>query len=553
MKLYRWLGTTLSSLTFGFLCTTLTATRGIAAERIIFNYPPFGDFDIDTKDLEVFAKQGKITSNFAFYVDRVNAQQLSQLRDLVQTRFQVTPTLISQFFYSPLGETFLKRLGEVFETSSKQNGFYALRSAFILAAADKEGLTVVNVLRKFPSDDVRLNLPLTQELIGELSGLLKKRDTIVAALAQQSTTAALKSQVDFSKQPDLRLPGSFKFEKQTFTLRDQSRISEDTPTKPRTLPVDLYLPQTENALPQSIPVIVISHGVAEDRTSYAYLAEHLVSRGFAVAVLEHPDTNAAKFQNFLAGLAIPPKPDEFINRPLDVKFLLDQLQHDAKLSQLNLQQVGLIGHSLGGYTVLALAGAKINFEQIHQDCSNSKSLNLSILLQCRATDLPLQNYSLQDDRIKAVIAVNPIDSTIFGQSGLSQIQVPVMLVGGSQDIIAPTVPEQIRPFTWLTTKDKYLALIENATHFSTIANVENGGGGVLPVPSGLIGPTPPIARSYLDALSVAFMETHLANRSEYRSYLTPAYAKFISQAPLNLSLIQSLTPEQLQQIASRNK
>ncbi len=59
-----------------------------------------------------------------------------------------------------------------------------------------------------------------------------------------------------------------------------------------------------------------------------------------------------------------------------------------------------------------------------------------------------------------------LDSTIFGRRGMSQIRVPVFLMGGSDDIITPAVPEQIYPFTWLQTPNKYLAIIEKGTHFS---------------------------------------------------------------------------------------
>ncbi|MBA3924421.1 MAG: alpha/beta hydrolase, partial [Nostocaceae cyanobacterium] len=151
MKPYKWLGTALGSLTLSLLSNTLTATSGLAAEQLVFSYPPFGDFEISTNDLEIFAKQGKITDNFAYYAKRVNSKQREQLRELLQNRFTVTPTLVSQFFYTPLGETVLKRLGEIFETDSRMNGFYALRSAFILAAADPEGLTAINVLRRYPT------------------------------------------------------------------------------------------------------------------------------------------------------------------------------------------------------------------------------------------------------------------------------------------------------------------------------------------------------------------------------------------------------------------
>ncbi|MBG1257758.1 alpha/beta hydrolase family protein, partial [Nostoc commune] len=171
----------------------------------------------------------------------------------------------------------------------------------------------------------------------------------------------------------------------------------------------------------------------------------------------------------------------------------------------------------------------------------------SLLLQCEANKLPLRNYNLKDDRIKAIIAINPIDSLVLGEAGVSQIKSPVMLVAGSQDIFAPPVFEQIRPFTWLSESNKYLALIENATHFSAIAEPTSQNG-VLPVPPALLGPDPAPVYSYLNALSVAFLETHLLNRPEYRSYLQPSYATYISKEPLNLSILQSLSADQFNQI-----
>jgi predicted dienelactone hydrolase len=530
----------LKYLSFGLISTLLTATPSIAADQIAFDYPPFGEFTLATESLETFAREGRITKDFAFYAQRATPQQLAQLRELLQQKFKVTPTLVSQFSYSPLGEKVVQRLGDLIETDTRKNGFYAIRGALILAAADPQGLTVVNVLRRFPSKSVRINFTEGLQVVSSLTDLLKRRDATVAFIQREANAEA--ANVDFSKQPDLRSPGNFRFSKISLQLKDQ--------TRDRRLPVDLYLPTpllSSSSTP--FPLIVISHGVASDRFAFVYLAQHLASYGFAVAVLEHPGSNAERFQRYFSGLAGPPEPAELINRPLDVKFVLNELERLEKSNpqiqgKLNFQQVGAFGHSYGGYTVFTLAGAKINFEQIRQDCNPNKSLNLSVFLQCRANELRPTNYALKDDRIKAVFAVNPFASSIFGESGLSQIKLPLMLVAGSQDIVTPAVPEQIRPFTWLGSKNKYLAVIENGTHFTALAEptAEND---VLPVPPALLGPDRSDAHSYLNALSVAFFETYLLNRPEYQVYLQPAYAKYISKAPLNLSILQSLTAEQL--------
>ncbi|MEH2058531.1 MAG: alpha/beta hydrolase [Nostoc sp.] len=541
-KFLRYLG-------LGLLSTFLTATPGLGAERISFYYPPFGEFSLSVDSLETFAKVGKIDEDFSFYASRATPLQLAQLRDLLQQRFNVTPTLVSQVTYSPVGEEIVQQLGELLLTESRKNGFYAIRASLILAAADKDGLTVVNLLRKFPSNTIRVNFTQVLKSVDDLSQLIKKKDEVFASLQKEAIAEAATSKIDFSKQPDLRSPGKFQWHKKSFELNDTSRD--------RRLPVDVYLPEAGSQSQEKapFPLVVISHGLASDRFSFVYLAEHLASYGFAVAVLEHPGSNAKRFQQYFAGLAGPPQPAEFINRPLDIKYLLDELQRLEKSDptlqgKLNFQQVGAIGQSFGGYTVLTLAGAKINFNQLSQDCNpNYSSFNLSLLLQCEASKLPAKNYELNDDRIKAIIAINPIDSLVLGQSGMGEIKMPVMLVAGSQDIFAPPVFEQIRPFTWLSDPNKYLALIENATHFSAIAEPTSGNG-ALPVPPALLGPNSAPVYSYLNALSVAFLETHLLNRPEYRSYLQPSYAIFISKEPLNLSILQSLSVNEFNQIWS---
>ena len=536
----------LKYLSFGILSTALTAIPALGAERIAFSYPPFGDFYLSRNALDEFAKQGKVTDEFRFYAKRANPQQLAQLKTLLSRRFEVSPTLVSQFTYSPLGETVIHRLGEIFQTDSRQNGFYALRSAMILAATDPEGLTVLNVLRRFPSRSVRLNLNRSLNIIHSSSELLKQREAIVGAIQKEAIAeSSAQSPVDFSQQPDLRQKGAFHWQQQTLTLEDKSRH--------RRLSVDLYLPQLPGK--QLVPVIVISHGMAGDRTTFAYLAQYLASHGFAVAVVEHPGISSQRFQQYFAGLASSPEPMESINQPLDVKYVLDELQRrrasDLVLqNRLNLQQVGVIGHSHGGYAALSLAGATINFELLRRNCERDNFLNMSLLVQCKTAGLPPINYPLRDERVKAIIAVNPLSSSIFGERGLSQIQVPVMLVAGSKDVVTPAVSEQIRPFTWLTTPERYLVLIENGTHFSVLPE-STSSSRIIPVPAEMVGPDPAIARSYLSTLSVAFLQTHLANRPDYRSYLSASYAKFVSQPPLNLNLVQSLTTAQLDQAVKR--
>lgn len=522
------------------------------AQQIYIPYGPM-EFSLPVSALALYAKEGKINQELAAYARYLDPKQLEQLRKVLVTRIDVTPVAIAQFLYSPQGKIILERIGQIVQTKAGQDGFYAIRSALILAAAEPDGLTLLNVLQKFPTYGIKINSARGFQLIDELSNLIKSTGSAIAAVEQQAIAEASTQDLSqgslqassstlgynpFSQKPDLRKTGSVSFSKQSLMLTDLRRR--------RTLPVDLYLPTSSSPLSRGglVPVIVISHGLGSDRLTFAYLAEHLASYGFAVAVPEHPGSNADQIKALINGLANEvTSPAEVIDRPLDIKFLLDELERTYG-KQLNLQQVGVIGQSFGGYTALALAGAKINFEQLAKDCGPSNnSLNLSLLLQCRAEELPIIDYQLSDKRVQAAIAINPVDSTIFGESQLSKIQIPLMLVAGSDDTVAPALPEQIRPFTWLTTPNKYLVLLNDGTHFSTLA--ESTGG--VPVPETAIGPSPALAQDYMKALGLAFFETYIAKNSDYKPYLSAAYAQFLSKNPLPVNLVQSLTAEQLSQ------
>jgi predicted dienelactone hydrolase len=525
-----------------------TPARG--AERIYISYGPL-EFTLPVASLELYAKEGKIDQELGAYTKYLDAKQLEQLRKVLVTRADVTPLAIAQFLYSPQGEVILQRISQIIETKARQPGFYAIRAALIKAAAAPEGLTPLNVLREFPTYGIRINSGRGFQVIDQLSNLVRQTGMAIAAVEQQAIAEAsapaaaqplgpradrLSAQepTKFAQLPDLRQPGSIKYSMQSITLNDISRG--------RIYPADVYLPQVN----RPAPVIVISHGLGSDRLTFKYLATHLASYGFAVAVPEHLGSNAQQIQAMINGLASEvTAPAELIDRPLDVKFLLDELGRSFG-GRLNLQQVGVIGQSFGGYTALALAGAKINFEQLEKDCGPSNnSLNLSLLLQCRALALPPIDYKLSDERVKAAIAINPIGSTVFGQSQLSKIQLPLMLVAGSDDTVAPALPEQIQPFTWLTTLDKYLVLLKDGTHFSTL---EESTGGI-PVPPDAIGPGPDVAQEYMKALSLAFFKTYIVNDPSYQVYLNASYAQYISKYPLPLSLVQSLTQEQLKQMS----
>lgn len=541
-RVFWQIGLVASSLGFCLISTLGIMRPSLTAERIYASYSVV-ERSISVAALERYAREGILDDELAVYAQYINPQQLEQLRRVLLTRIELTPVAVAQFLYTPQGIILLERLGQIIQTEARQPGFYAIRSALILAAATPDGLTPLNVLRQFPTRSIRINLTRSLQIAEQLDRLVSQTAQAIALVQKDAMNAAIAQPLDVWQLPDLRERGSLSWNQQTLTLSD--------PRRDRQFLVDMYLPLN---LEKPAPVIVISHGLGSDRTSFIYLATQLASYGFAVAVPEHPGSNTEQLRSLLSGVAAEvAQPNEFINRPLDVRYLLNELERlrisDARFRNIDVQRVGVIGQSFGGYTALALAGAELNFEQLQKDCtglSDSPLWNVSLLLQCRALELPKTGYVLRDPRVKAAIAINPITSSVFGEASIRQIAVPVMIVSGSADTIAPTLAEQIRPFSWLTTPDKYLAVIVGATHFSTIGETTPGSEPIA-VPPQVIGPTPEVARLYMSALSVPFFQIYINNSQQYRPYLSSAYAQAISENLLPLSLVRSLSNTALEQ------
>ncbi|UIE39691.1 alpha/beta hydrolase [Leptodesmis sichuanensis] len=508
---------------------------GQAAERVNFNYGPL-DFSVSVRSLEAFAKDGTVNSDLAFLINRLKPEQREKFRSFLTSRYQFSPVLMAQFFYSSLGERLLMYLGELIQAPANQNGFYGIRAALIQAAADPNGFSAIGFMQKFPTN-IRLNTQRILQQWNQISAVMQETETYITTLKQTSSAIkATEPAIDFGKLPNLQDPGPYQYVKQTRTLQDDSRQ--------RQFIVDLYLPNVPEG--SSSPLVVFTNGIGTRLDLYGYLAQHLASYGFAIAIPQHPGSDDLQQQAFLKGMSREMfQATAFIDRPLDITYLLNELERlnpSEFKNQLNLKQVGIFGNSFGGDTALAVAGARMNFKQLAADCSPKKNLvNLSLLVQCQALQLPHKDYNFRDPRIKAASVLFPGSNSLYGQNGLNQITIPVLWGAVSKDIFSPLVLEQLPAFNGLRTPDKYLVVAEGIDHLNlnfyalrTLKTMDQASADAVTLKA------PEAAKLYLKALNLAFFQVYLADRAEYRPYLTASYAQAISQDSYTFVFLQSL-------------
>lgn len=545
---------TLISLLMGSCAVLATALPAQAAERIIFGFGLL-ERSISIESLEDFAEDGTVNPDLRLVLSFLDERARADFRQALNSVNRLNPVAVSNSLYDPLGEQSLRFIGNVVQTESRLNAIYALRAAFVLSANQPEGFRTIDVLRNFPSHAVRIDLGQLLTRSRQVDRFFRQTDQAIAGIKTLAeAAAAAEPPLDENALPDVTQPGPYNFTYETVMLTD--------PERDRTYEVDIYLPIIPEAAPGSIPVAVISHGFGSEPDDFEDVAQHFASHGFAVALPNHIGSDKALQNAVLQGRAFEFfHPSEFLDRPLDISYLLDVLEQRNQAewgNQLDLKHVTAMGHSFGGYAVLALGGATADLDSLRSSCiqeSFGDFLNPALLLQCRALELEVSDPAalqqlvegVSDERISFVVAVNPVNRIIFGTKGLQNIQVPILIVAGGYDIAAPIVPEQLFSFTQIVVPDRYLLLVEGQAHAPALSEMVNG---VL---------TPSLAPEELDeaihlmrtnglGLAVAFSQVYGARNEDYRPLLQSSYALRLNDPPFQFNLIRELTEDQLVQM-----
>lgn len=542
----------------GWVVQTIAPVQ--AAERLAVRYRAW-ERSIPIASLAQYAATGDADDELSAYLDYLPASTRDRLPALLSTPLPIEAVEASQFLYSPQGEFLLQRLSVVFSTDasdrSHETTFKGLRGAIVAAANSPTGLTPIALLEAFPTRTLYLKIG---EAIAAADSVRETLNSSQAELSRLEAIAALAPPAAaevYDRWQTLQQPGHYTWRIEPIELRDRTR---NFPYGHR-INADLYRPTdtasrrgTNPSIPIAklppTPLIVISHGVGSDRRTFYYLAEYLASQGFAVLVPEHAGSNAKHLQALLRGSENEiAKPSEFDDRPRDISLLLDEVTRriafDSDLvGQIDPSRTIVIGHSFGGYTALALAGATIATNSLQQTCTDLDqqwSWNLSLLLQCRLLTLVNQEPLMprwRDERVRGLILISPIGGAMFDDHSLAELDLPVLILAGTADTIAPAYLEQIPLFERLPMADRQLVLWQGGTHFSSIA-VPPGEQPSISLPASLVGPDPRIAHRHLEAISLAFARAHLMDNPDAQALLTPSALTALGNATLPIVAIDS--------------
>ena len=217
------------------------------------------------------------------------------------------------------------------------------------------------------------------------------------------------------------------------------------------------------------PLIMISHGTGGGRLTLEWLADILVQSGFIVAAVDHWGNT---YDNKIATDFVTPW-----QRPRDISFVLSGLLNDPKFGPaIDQDRIGAAGFSIGGYTVIGLAGGVLSFNAL-KNFTNSpagqKEVNIPEfpgLMEVIKTGDPDESFKtspqhLKDKRIKAFFAICPaIGQGFVNQSQFKEINKPLYIVEVESDSMTP-YKTNAEHYHNLIPASQYLLIKGKANHY----------------------------------------------------------------------------------------
>jgi predicted dienelactone hydrolase len=260
-----------------------------------------------------------------------------------------------------------------------------------------------------------------------------------------------------------------------------------------------------HAASPSPPWVLLLPGLGGDIDQLSWLAEGLARRGWSVLALQHPGSDAAALREALQGQRPPPGGESLALRLADIDAVL-QAQRLGRLP-VSGEGVVLMGHSLGAVTALLAAGL-LPEPGLEPRCRATLTrlpfTNPSRLLQCQLPPSVRNRGLIGPGELRAVVGFNPFGSLLWPRRGLSGLSVPLLLGGGSLDLVTPPLEEQLGLFPPDVNPRSRLVLVQGGSHFSPI-HVADGNSALFRLGDELVGVAPLAVQELLLQLTSEFL------------------------------------------------
>ena len=177
------------------------------------------------------------------------------------------------------------------------------------------------------------------------------------------------------------------------------------------------------------PLVLLSHGYRGSWRNLNWLATRLVQDGYIVAGVDHIGTTFYSHDKEAA--------QQWWQRPRDLTRTLDWLLASPTWQDaIDQHRISAIGHSLGGWTVMLLAGAQTDPVQLLAQYNRYPNPRIAAVID--EMDLtqkaPSDASNLQDSRIQKIVSLDLGLARGLSTDSLKTLSTPALLLSAGIDI-----------------------------------------------------------------------------------------------------------------------
>lgn len=415
------------------------------------------------------------------------------------------------------GEQMLRQVGGLLQGGNGENTAPALLATLQQLFRQQSEVTSLQLLRALPQRRLTLQVDALLALAAHWRDQLQHQSDAVALLRRQP----LPRRVSRSLRPSAG----------RFAALSPRRVQLPVAHRPTPLPLEVWASRHRR---RSGPWVLLLPGLGGSSSQLGWLAVALAERGWPVLVVEHPGSDAQAVRASLVGEGPPPGAESVPERLADLQAVLVALQdrrlaallgadHSAHADGLQIERgegVVLVGHSLGGLAALMAAGL-VPEAGLGERCARAlvalPLTNLSRLLQCQLPSVtgdgdralpaaPAAPAQVAGLPLQGVVTFNAFGSLLWPEQGLAPLPVPVMMVGGSLDLVTPPVQEQLTLLASSAHPRSRLVLVDGASHFSPV-RLQGDDQALFRLGEELVGEQPERVQELLLQLTLEFLES----------------------------------------------
>lgn len=256
----------------------------------------------------------------------------------------------------------------------------------------------------------------------------------------------------FDKENDITFP--------LLVMYPTSTASTPVAFGPFELEVSMDAPVAEGRF----PLVMISHGSGGSYLAHRTLGRYLAQNGFVACMPGHPFNN-------LHNNELQYTMQNMIYRPRHLRMAIDEVCSSAQFKdRVEHERVAIIGHSVGGYTALALAGGAPHTQALVELCQKPASAEepywISLLRKNGITSQPIAVTA--DRRVKALVLFGPDVSLFMSEGALRNVHAPILLLAAEKDYMPQATIEVVMNGIPDRSQLSHRA-VKNAGHYSFLS------------------------------------------------------------------------------------